>query len=218
MTLDRCIELIKNALNEIPHLETLNYHDSEFRLWQDRISDILKATFGENSDEYKRLTPADMKIWQLQDFTGIDDQKEYLDALGKYKLALQSIIQKHEVLGSYLQSEIPPAHKAPKVFIAHGGETKALEKLKSFLDALGIELLIAEEEPSEGRSANGHIDWCLDNADCAIIPGTADDKELNDGKLYPRRNVYIEIGRVEERFPNRVIYLLEEGASFPSKH
>jgi predicted nucleotide-binding protein len=76
--------------------------------------------------------------------------------------------------------------------------------------------LVIEEEPSEGRSINEQVDFYLEQADCAIVLGTADDKKLKDGKLYPRRNVCIEIGRFQERFPNRIIYLLEEGASLPS--
>jgi len=104
----------------------------------------------------------------------------------------------------------------PKAFIAHGGETRARNKLQRFLTSLGVQPLIIEEEPKEGRSVNQQVEHYINQADCAIILGTADDKELKDGKLYPRRNVYIEIGRFQEKFPNRIIYLLEDGGSFPS--
>lgn len=104
----------------------------------------------------------------------------------------------------------------PKVFIAHGGKSEARDKLCSFLSALGVIPLVIEKEPKEGRSVNQQVEYCLEQADCSIVLGTADDKELKDGKLYPRRNVHVEIGRFQERFPRRIIYLLEEGASFPS--
>ena len=104
----------------------------------------------------------------------------------------------------------------PKVFVAHGGKSEARDKLYRFLIALGITPLVIEEEPKEGRSVNEQVEYCSKQADCAVILGTADDKELKDGKLYPRRNVCIEIGRFQEKFHNRIIYLLEEGASFPS--
>ena len=103
-----------------------------------------------------------------------------------------------------------------KAFIAHGGKSEARDKLYRFLTALGATPLIIEEEPKEGRSVNEQVEYYSEQADCAIILGTADDKELKDGKLYPRRNVYIEIGRFQEKFSNKIIYLLEEGASFPS--
>ncbi len=103
-----------------------------------------------------------------------------------------------------------------KAFIAHGGKSEARDKLYRFLTALGATPLIIEEEPKEGRSVNEQVEYYSEQADCAIILGTADDKELKDGKLYPKRNVYIEIGRFQEKFSNKIIYLLEEGASFPS--
>lgn len=104
----------------------------------------------------------------------------------------------------------------PKTFIAHGGKSEARDKLCRFLTALGVTPFIIEEEPKEGRSVNEQVEYYSEQADCAIILGTADDKELKDGKLYPGRNVHIEIGRFQEKFSNRIIYLLQEGASFPS--
>ena len=44
--------------------------------------------------------------------------------------------------------------------------------------------------------------------------GTAE--ALQEGKSYPKPNVHIEIGRFQERFPGKVIYLLQESAKFPS--
>jgi predicted nucleotide-binding protein len=133
--------------------------------------------------------------------------------IGHAKATLSAILSELE---SFSLPAIQETTTSPKVFIAHGGETKAISKLRDFLTALGIILLVAEKEPSEGRSVGEQVEWCLDNSDCAIILGTSDDKNLKDGKLYPRPNVCIEIGRVQERFPGKVIYLLEEGASFPS--
>jgi len=112
--------------------------------------------------------------------------------------------------------KITPSFESPKAFVAHGGESEALRKLRELLSGLNITPLVAEDAASQGRSINEQVEWCLSNSACAIILGTADDRELKDGRLYPRRNVYIEIGRVQERFPDKTIYLLEEGASFPS--
>ena len=106
------------------------------------------------------------------------------------------------------------ARPNPRAFIAHGGQPAALTKLKEFLEALGCEPIIAEKQPSEDRSVNEQVEWCLDRSDCAIVLATAED--LQQGSFYARPNVYIELGRFQERFPGRTIYLLEEGAKLPT--
>ena len=135
--------------------------------------------------------------------------------IGKIKKDIDNGLRDKKT-GSLISTVGKTEFEVLKAFIAHGGETKARNKLYRFLNALKVQVLIIEEEPKEGRSVNEQVEYYLNQADCAIILGTADDKELKDGKLYPRRNVYIEIGRFQEKFPQRIIYLLEEGASFPS--
>ena len=109
-----------------------------------------------------------------------------------------------------LPSELPLA------FIAHGGGFRALNKLKDFLYALGIEPLILEEQPSKGRSIDENVEYYLDQADCAIVLATKGDIDGQTGEFLPRGNILIEIGRFQERFPEKTVYLLEEDTRFPS--
>lgn len=101
-----------------------------------------------------------------------------------------------------------------KAFIAHGPPSAALNKLCEFLDELRIKPLVVERLPSEGRSVNENVEFYLSQGDCGIALATKDD--LVDGSFQARGNVHIEIGRFQERYPERIIYLLEEGAAFPS--
>jgi predicted nucleotide-binding protein len=100
----------------------------------------------------------------------------------------------------------------PKAFIAHKGETKSLDKLKDFLDALGVQYLIAEVEPSDGRLVELQVTWTYKDADFAIIlatkGGVVDKKK---GVTYMAMNVADELGRAREVFKNRIILLLETG-------
>lgn len=137
------------------------------------------------------------------------------DYFGYFLKQLNSEFRHQGFVGSYRQEQ-PLTTESPKVFIAHGGECQALTKLRDYTIDLGIEPLIVEKVASESRSVNEQVEYNLAQADCAIVLGTADDKNLADGRLYPRDNVEIEIGRFQERFPRRTIYLLEKGASFPS--
>jgi len=104
----------------------------------------------------------------------------------------------------------------PKAFIAHGGESPARKKLVSFLNALGITPIIVEEQPSEGRSKDKNVEYYLKQCDCAIILATKGDVDGWTGEFIPRGNILIEIGRCQEILPDRTIYLLEEGAKFPT--
>lgn len=174
-----------------------------------------KQYFGGGGSRYDIWFAAfnrDMQHWSFALDTCIDAVNE---AIG----ILENGIKEGTIdaRGDFLQAaELQVKSEPPKAFIAHGGETKARNKLQRFLTALGVQPLIIEEEPKEARSPNEQVEYCLKQASCAVILGTADDKELKDGKLYPRRNVHIEIGRVQEIFPMKTVFLLEEGASFPT--
>jgi hypothetical protein len=105
----------------------------------------------------------------------------------------------------------------PKVFIAHGGQSKALEKLRYFLEALGLKPVVAETEPSGSRSTEGQVDKCMSDADCAIILATygyIEDRKT--GHKHPRLNVVDELGRCRKVFPNRTILLLQNHVELPS--
>lgn len=218
MQTPKALELLKEYLWELDNLRTLHHSNKERWLWKNKVNVVLEAAFGENTDEYEQLNP---KIKFGSDgLSDTEEQKYYLRDLDNYETGIVKILQKYEILGFPKEPETDSGKSTieenPKAFIAHGGETKARNKLQRFLIALGVQPLIIEEEPKEGRSPNEQIEYFLKQANCAVILGTADDKELKDGKLYPRRNVHIEIGRVQERFPRRIVFLLEVGASFPS--
>lgn len=102
----------------------------------------------------------------------------------------------------------------PKAFISHGKKSVALTKLEEFLQALGVEPLIVKEKPSLDKTVDDKVNYYLDQADCVIILATGDDK-IED-KLYPRQNVVHEIGLAQKPHKGKIIYLLEEGAEFPS--
>lgn len=113
-------------------------------------------------------------------------------------------------------SELEPQEvsikEPPKAFIAHKGQTNALGKLRDFLEALGVQYLIAEIEPSDGRLVEPQVTRTFADADFAIIlatkGGVIDKKK---GVDYMAMNVADELGRAREIFKNRTILLLETG-------
>ena len=153
---------------------------------------------------------------------------ENLDALNEALKIVNKAIGKLQAEGKSWEVELPKKpEKAtkqpskamayePKAFIAHGGDSPALSKLKSFLEALGVEPLVVEEQPSEGRSVGENVDWYARQADCAIILATKGDIDGKTGRFIPRGNVLIEIGKSQELFKDRIIYLLQAGTNLPT--
>lgn len=204
------IKLLKQALTEVPQLRELRYGNREFVLWCDKVRNIIKAAL--DDEDLNRLSS-----WRAIHMGGMfsDDvyQKDYLEKLGDYETALKSIIQKYEILG--VEAEPPAAvGLPPKAFISHGKKSVALNKLEEFLRALGIEPLVVKEQPSLDKTLDDKVNYYLSQADFVIILATGDDKV--EGKLQPRQNVIHEVGLAQNTHAGKIIYLLEEGAEFPS--
>ncbi len=115
-----------------------------------------------------------------------------------------------------LEKEKPAAvtELPPKAFISHGKESVALTKLEEFLRTLGVEPLIVKEQPSLDKTVNDKVNYYLNQADFVVVLATGEDEI--DGKLHPRQNVIHEIGLAQKTHKGNIIYLLEEGAVFPS--
>lgn len=218
MDIGKALKLLAECLNEIEYLKMLSYNREDGKLWMNRVEVILKAAFGKDSEEYKELESPYIKVIS---FDEEDRQKDYVSDLNLYGQAIKKILQKYEILGvpvaprTTAKGSLIPTPQ-PKAFIAHGGDSPALSKLKSFLKALGVEPLVVEEQPSEGRSVAENVDWYSRQADCAIILATKGDVDARTGGFIPRGNVLMETGKLQEIFKDRIVYLLQAGTKFPT--
>ena len=96
MEKSEAIELLKQALDDIPNLRELQYDNREFELWRDRVRNILKATLMED-DVQRFASRRPIKIRGV--FSNDVYQGEYLERVADYETALKSIIEKYEMLG-----------------------------------------------------------------------------------------------------------------------
>ena len=208
------IELLKQALTEIPNLKELDYDNEYFQLWFDKVKQVISSALGK--DDLNTFISTDLPIPVIDSLTPPTvRQNHYIKRLGAYEVNIKKIIQKYELLGFDTKPSTMP-EIPPKAFIAHGGDSPALGKLKDFLVALGVQPLVVEEQPSEGRSVGENVDWYSRQADCAIILATKGDIDAKTGGFIPRGNVLIEIGKLQELFKDRIIYLLQAGTRFPT--
>ena len=223
MDMSEAIKHIKKAVDEeIPHLKQLKYDNQEdYYLWHSKMQNILEASFGKASDKYIEFCRIARFIEFSRNFSIQKNFKQnlYLDNLTKLEMVLKSIIQKYEMLGIEEKSALEKlvTQDKPKAFIVHGGKSGVLEKLREFIEALGIKPLIVEMLPSKGMTLADKIKKYQQEADCAIILATHGGIiDTKSGKQHPRLNVIDELSSLWEAFPERVIVLLEKGAELPS--
>ncbi len=219
MKLDKAFELLNQKWDEISRLRTLPPDKKYYELWFQEVSNILELTFGKMSREYDNFVKAVRSNYLVS--TDKEKREKYNKELDAYEIALLAALHKCALLADEIpkeKSEQIPAMigSPPKAFIAHGGETEALDKLKEFLVSLGVEPLVVEEQASKNRSIGTNIDWYARKADFAIILATKGDIDGVTGSFIPRGNVLIEIGKAQELFKDRIIYLLQAGTKFPS--
>ena len=142
------------------------------------------------------------------------EPEDWHSSFGKFLNRLLSEFKELRFLDLKEEKPTAASELPPKAFISHGKESVALKKLEEFLRVLGVEPLIVKEQPSLDKDLPDKVNLYLSQADFVIILATADDK-VGD-KLQPRQNVIHEIGLAQKTHSGRIIYLLEEGAEFPS--
>jgi len=106
-----------------------------------------------------------------------------------------------------------------KVFIVHGHDTAILLELKEILRNYGVEPIILNEMPDEGRTIIDNIEHYARSSCFAFVIITPDDLVENKGETYyqGRPNVFFELGWFCGRYGrSRVKILKKEGVKIPS--
>jgi predicted nucleotide-binding protein len=186
------VGFLGQLITELTGLTTVDVHGSEYDMW------VVALKIPPDELAYSALGHCiqitNRAIGQLENDikTGIRDRKtgKMISPIGKSKF------------------------EVPKAFVSHGKESVALQKLEEFLHNLGIIPLIVKDQPSLDKTVDDKVEYYLNQADFVIILATGDDEF--DGKLHPRQNVIHEVGLSQKTHAGKIIYLLEEGAEFPS--
>ena len=215
------IEFLEEKLLEIKRLRNLPHNNQEYVLWRNIIKSVLETVFDKDSFEYRTFFDAGNWYGHVP-----EAEIMYIELLKRQETALKSIIQKYEILGIEEKAPISLAPEeifqqvSPKAFISHGKQSAALRKLKEFIETLGIEPIVVKVKASLDKTVDDKVEYYLNQADFVVILATGDDtvkdKITGEEKKQPRQNVIHEIGLAQKTHPGRIIYLLEEGAEFPS--
>jgi len=219
MDKSKAIEMLKECLEDIPQLKGLRHDNQKYHLWFSKVRVILEGTFGGNSREYKVFSSSGSRAHIKMSF--VPDsfyQDDYLANLTSHETALKSIIQKYKILG-FEEKPATVAEIPPKAFIVHGGRSGVLDKLREFIEALGIKPIIVELSPTKGMTVDEKVNKYIKDADCGIVLATKGgivDTKGRQPKQHPRLNVIDELERLRAAFPERTILLVEKGVDLPS--
>jgi hypothetical protein len=150
----RAIELLKQSLSEIPHFRKLRYDNQGFKLWFDKVRDIIQAGLSKN-DQQRFPSSRAVTITTTGNLPSDDDfQRLYLVMLDGCETALQSIIQKYELLRK--EESHPEVVEPQKSSVTYGEKTpkekidqleKFLEELKKFRDLQIFKADIHQDDP-----------------------------------------------------------------------
>ncbi len=84
------LELLKQRLDEIPHLRGLHFRNGEFTAWKNKVCQILESGYSKDSAEYRRFVNAPGKAFVVGTETG--RTQEYYRQLECYEDALKSLL------------------------------------------------------------------------------------------------------------------------------
>ena len=82
--------LVKQALEQVPHLQSLPYRNGEFKGWLDRTTASLKTEYGAESGEVRRFVNAPGRAFVIGTETG--KEQEYQRQLESYEEVLKALV------------------------------------------------------------------------------------------------------------------------------
>lgn len=218
---------IQEKLAVVPTLRNNRYDCQGFQVWQRDTLTLIGYIFGRTSENYTSF----QCISYSPMFIGIDTsdscfQSNYVSGLQTAEAMLTSF--KNEIAQFFPDDAAKPVPKegaatpsCSKVFIVHGRDEAAREKVARFVEHLDLTPIILNEQPNNGNTV---IEKLEANSDLgfAIVLLTGDDVgnlRTQADKLNPRarQNVILELGYfIAKLGRDRVCALSADGIERPS--
>ena len=199
----KAIERLRKALDEISELEPLSANSPQFEKWQRDTRIAIANTFGSNSGHV-----SDFKAVKFFPFVigmyRLDPKKAYTEGLESAAALLESMIDE---INEYWEDQSGAGSSdnrgneqvnTKEVFVVHGRDGGAREKVARFLEKLGPKPVVLHEQPNQGRTI---IEKFEDFAHVgfAVVLLTPDDigtlkDDAGNSKPRARQNVIFEFG------------------------
>ena len=224
---------IKRVLDAIPGLIPLSRNSPEFIKWHRDTQIAIENTFTDNPkrvEEFRQIRYFSSAIIVGGPSTAGDGA--YARGLRRATAVLQSMwdeIQEYWPDGTQTSTE--PGQSTPtnpanakKVFVIHGRDEETKQTVARFLESLGLEPVILQEQPSKGNTIIEKFEEHAQSAGFAVALCTPDDvgalaSDRENLKLRMRQNVVFELGYFAGAIGrNRVCALLKGDIETPSDY
>jgi predicted nucleotide-binding protein len=126
-------------------------------------------------------------------------------------------VERHDM--SQVEAELP---KSNSVFVVHGHDEGTKQSVARFLEKLGVEPVILQEQINKGMTVLEKFEAFADRAAFAVILMTPDDKgypvnQESEAKYRARQNVILELGYFAAKLGrNRTLVLTKGDVELPS--
>lgn len=211
-------ELLKTVIQTMDDFESLK---SEYSSWHDYNLELLKQSFSEPFNEYRKNYD-NIGQWSGLMLGGsksnAEKVKDFIKLLNAKVDNLKKLFQKTDLLKS---SKIEPAiHQEiefdkSKVFIVHGHDDLAKEETARFIEKLGFSPIILHEQASSGLTIIEKIE-SYTNVGFGVVLYTpcdigAKNGDESDLKLRARQNVVFEHGYLIGKIGRKNVTALVKG-------
>lgn len=218
----KAIERLQRQLGEITALKQQRYDSPSFIKWRRDTTTAIRYTFGEASNEKKEFEGIRYTAIMARDDNF--QQRSFEDGLDRASSILASMIDE---IDEYWEdedqvSELPQTSPvtAPsdlkKVFIVHGRDHGTRDSVARFINDLGLEPVIMQEQPNEGLTIIEKFEKYAE-VGFAVVLFTPDDIGAYKGdedefRLRARQNVIFELGYLVSHLGRGRVVVLYKGS------
>ena len=195
----KALERLRKALDEITEVKQLSTDSPQFQKWRRDTRVAITNTFGSDSEHI-----ADFGAVRFFSFS-TTAQEAYARGLESATAVLESMIDE---INEYWEDESEASqssdnHKSEQittkeVFVVHGRDEGACEKIARFLERLELKPVVLHEQPNEGRTIIEKFEDYTDVRFAVVLLTPDDIGKLQDGagefRPRARQNVIFEFG------------------------
>ena len=218
------LERLQRALDAIPDLKQLNAESEDFVKWRRDTKVAIANIFGDSSSQLE-----DFENTRYRRTYPYGGNSRYLESLVSATAVLKSLVNEIEDYWEddrreSISSDVKESQEeinSKQVFIIHGQDHGTRDTVARFIENLGLEAIILQEQADQGATVIEKFERCTQN-DFAVALFTPDDIGATvDGDLQPRarQNVIFELGYFMGKFGrDRVRALVKGNPELPSDY